>query len=75
MFYLETKDGDRFFTDKNSDDKAEFEKILEQKLGQPAVDLFNQLLDEAKNSGKESLIHDLDYVLDQLRDIRDELLP
>ena len=37
MFYLETKDGEKFFTDAKSDDKMEFEKILEQKLGEQAV--------------------------------------
>lgn len=51
MFYLETKDGDKFFTDPKSDDKSEFEKIIEDKLGKQSVELFNLLLDEAKDSG------------------------
>jgi flagellar biosynthesis/type III secretory pathway protein FliH len=51
MFYLETKDGEKFFTDANSDDKLEFEKIIEQKLGKQTVDLFNQLIEDAKEEG------------------------
>ena len=51
MFYLETKDGEKFFTDVNSDDKLEFEKIIEQKLGKQTVDLFNQLIEDAKEEG------------------------
>ena len=73
MFYLETKDGDKFFTEKNSDDRAEFEKIIEQKLGADAVELFNQILDEVKSEGMQALAKDIDYVIDALRDIRDEL--
>ena len=48
MFYLETKDGEKFFTDAKSDDKIEFEKIIEQKLGNQAVELFNQLIQDAE---------------------------
>lgn len=51
MFYLETKDGDKFFTDSKSSDKLEFEKILEQKLGKDAVSLFDQLIEDAKEEG------------------------
>jgi len=51
MFYLETKDGDKFFTDSKSSDKLEFEKILEQKLGKDAVDLFEHLLADAQEDG------------------------
>ena len=51
MFYLETKDGDKFFTESNSSDKAEFEKIIEQKLGSDAAELFNQLIAEAEEDG------------------------
>ena len=50
MFYLETKDGERLFTEAHSDDKLEFEKILEAKLGNDAVDLFNQLLGEVEEA-------------------------
>ena len=51
MFYLELKDGERFFTESNSNDRLEFEKILDQKLGEQAVELFNQLLADAKEEG------------------------
>ena len=75
MFYLETKDGDRFFTSANSDDKVEFEKILEAKLGKDAANMFNLLvedatvpyeflLDDAGSRLQESL-HDLDYAIDE----------
>lgn len=73
MFYLETKDGERFLTNSKSDDKAEFEKILEQKLGKDAVELFNHLLDDAKEAGQKALAQDLDYVITQLNQIRYEL--
>lgn len=73
MFYLETKDGDRFFTDKNSDDCAEFEKIIEQKLGQQAVELFRQLIADAENKNRELLAGDIDYIITELRDVRDML--
>ena len=73
MFYLETKDGDRFFTDKNSDDRAEFEKIIEQKLGQQAVDMFNQLITDAENKNHRRLMVDIDYIISELRDVRDQL--
>ena len=73
MFYLETKDGEKFLTDVKSDDKVEFAKILEQKLGKDAADIFNQILDEIRSEGQVALTHDIDYVIDQLRDIRNEL--
>ena len=53
MFYLETKDGDKFFTNKDSDDRKEFEKILEDKLGQQVGELFNELLNEATEDSQE----------------------
>lgn len=73
MFYLETKDGEKFLTDVKSDDKVEFAKIIEQKLGKDATDIFNQILDEIRSEGQVALARDIDYVIDQLRDIRDEL--
>ena len=73
MFYLETKDGDRFFTDKNSDDRAEFEKIIEQKLGQQAVEMFRQLIEDAENRNREVLAEDIDYIISELREIREHL--
>jgi len=51
MFYLETKDGDKFFTESNSSDRVEFGNIIEQKLGSDAVELFNQLIQEAEEDG------------------------
>lgn len=48
MFYLETKDGERFLTDAKSDDKAEFRKIIEQKLGFDAAVMFDEFIDEAE---------------------------
>ena len=48
MFYLQTKDGERFFTSSTSSDRAEFEKILDYKLGQDAVEMFNDLIREAE---------------------------
>ena len=48
MFYLQTKDGERFFTEATSDDQAEFRKIIESKLGEDAATLFdNVVLDNA----------------------------
>jgi len=47
MFYLETKDGDKFFTNKDSDDRKEFEKIVEDKMGEGSVNLMNLLIDES----------------------------
>lgn len=51
MFYLETKDGDRFFTSVHSDDKAEFDRIIEDKLGEQASAMFNDLLYTAEEDG------------------------
>lgn len=73
MFYMETNDGERFLTDAKSEDKAEFEKILEQKLGKDAVEIFNHLIDDAKQASREALVRDLEYVICELRSIQDEL--
>ena len=53
MFYLETKDGEKFLTIKNSDDRAEFGKILEDKLGRQAGEIFNDLINEASEDSQE----------------------
>ena len=66
MFYLETKDGDKFVTQPNSDDKAEFEKVLKDKLGESAAELFTMLLEDAKNDQVSVLTYlskELDTVL------------
>lgn len=55
MFYLETKDGEKFFTDKDSDDKKEFEKILEAKLGGDAASLFDNIVAESEENVEELL--------------------
>lgn len=73
MFYLETKDGDKFFTDPKSDDVEEFKRILEQKLGQQAADFFTQLIEDVEISNKSKVISDLEDAIDQLRFIRDTL--
>ena len=56
MFYLELKDGDKFLTDKDSDDRREFEKILNDKLGRDAAELFDSLVKEDE-SNAEHLLH------------------
>ena len=55
MFYLETKDGEKFFTDVKSDDRAEFEKIIEQKVGSQAATMFNDFIEEAKLTNSDQL--------------------
>lgn len=50
MFYVETKDGEKFFTSPNSDDVAEFAKILEEKLGKDMAKLFSDILEEKVSS-------------------------
>ena len=56
MFYLELNDGDKFLTDKDSDDRKEFEKILSDKLGRDAAELFDTLVKEDE-ANAEHLIH------------------
>ena len=55
MFYLETKDGDKFFTEKDSDDRREFSKILNEKLGRDASDLFENLISESEDNAEHIL--------------------
>lgn len=72
MFYLETKDGDKFVTQPNSDDKAEFEKVLKDKLGESAAELFTMLLEDAKNDQVSVLTYlskELDTVLFELNEL------
>ena len=52
MFYLETKDGDRIFTSKDSNDRLEFEKVIYDKLGSDAARLFNNIVED--NIGKRA---------------------
>jgi len=53
MFYLETKDGDRFFTEMHSNDRAEFAKIIESKMGESAREMFDELVDESDSNAQE----------------------
>ena len=76
MFYLETKDGDRFFTPTNSNDRAEFEKILEQKLGEQAVQLFNDIISEAEDTIEDSTRDECDNsraIFDLVCDLRNTI--
>lgn len=57
MFYLQTKDGDRYFTEANSDDRKEFEKIIEDKLGRDASELFDNLTTEDSDKAQEMINH------------------
>lgn len=56
MFYLETKDGDKFFTDPKSNDKVEFWKILDQKLGRQAAAMFDDFIADAEREVDNSEI-------------------
>jgi hypothetical protein len=75
MFYLQTKDGERFFTSKYSDDKAEFERILRDKLGNDAAEMFDDFVEVARMDGEESVSFDgyveTDYVVDVASDLGD----
>ncbi len=53
MFYLETKDGEKFFTEIDSNDRAEFRKILESKLGTGAAEIFDDLIEEHESDKLE----------------------
>ena len=50
MFFLETNDGDKFFTDPGSDDKVEFWKILDQKLGRSAANMFDEFIKDGEHA-------------------------
>jgi hypothetical protein len=55
MFFLQTKDGDRFLTGKDSDDSKEFERIIEDKLGKEAAELYDSLITEHEDNAQELL--------------------
>lgn len=57
MFYLETKDGEKFLTDIHSNDVNEFQNILESKLGKEAEEIFTSLLLQERGYN-ESIIED-----------------
>lgn len=64
MFYLELKNGEKIFTDKNSDDKKEFDKVIYENLGREASELFLQLLQESE----ENIAHVLHNVAVRYKD-------
>lgn len=74
MFYLETNDGDKFFTDPKSDDKVEFWKILDQKLGRPAANMFDEFIKDAEGKidsiAIDKICNDLDSVIANLDDLQ-----
>ena len=55
MFFLETKDGDKFFTERDSDDCQEFDKIIFDKLGRDASELFENLIRESQDNTEQLL--------------------
>lgn len=55
MFFLETKDGERFFTDKDTDDTKEFGRIIESKMGRDASELYDNLVTEHEDRAQELL--------------------
>ena len=55
MFFLQTKDGDRFLTSKDSDDSKEFQKIVEDKMGKDAAELYDSLVTEHEDNAQELL--------------------
>ena len=65
MFYRETKDGDKYFTENGSDDRLEFAKILEEKLGRSSAELFDMLMDEISEKN-ESLLKDTNKDLSEV---------
>ena len=69
MFYLQTNDGERFLTNAHSDDKAEFAKIIENKMGKDSVEIFNDIVDEAASNAVEALYsvrNNLEYAVQDL---------
>ena len=68
MFYLETKDGEKFFTEIDSNDRAEFRKILESKLGTGAAEIFDDLIEEHESDKLENIVSLSEYALDTFLD-------
>lgn len=54
MFYLQTKDGESFFTSSTSNDKVEFTKIVDSKMGSDAAEMLDHLLKDAYEEGEEA---------------------
>ncbi len=74
MFFLETSDGERFCTDPKSDDKLEFWKILDQKLGRPTANMFDEFIKDAEGKidpdAIEKICNDLDNVIAALNNMQ-----
>ena len=69
MFYLETKDGEKFFTDKDSDDFQEFDKIIDTKLGREASDMFNTLIGDVRTTVENKLEQTAARLLAEVTDL------
>ena len=69
MFYLETKDGDKFFTDSKSNDKVEFWRILDQKLGRQAANMFDEFIKDVKQEAYDEI--DNSEILSAADDLND----
>ena len=72
MFYLETKDGEKFFTEDGDDDQAVFKRIIEDKLGKDALTLFKELFEYGEKEREEVLEMQYTYI-SRLWDIWDIL--
>ena len=72
MFYLETKDGEKFFTKDSDDDQAVFKRIIEDKLGKDALTLFKELFEYGEKEREEVLEMQYTYI-SRLWDIWDIL--
>ena len=73
MFYLQTKDGEKFFTNKDSDDRLEFEKIIDSKLGRDSADLFNALVKDDEEKA-EHILHEFAHRYKECLDAFDKVL-
>ena len=62
MFYLETKDGEKFFTKDSDDDQAVFKRIIEDKLGKDALTLFKELFEYGEKEREEVLEMQYTYI-------------
>lgn len=70
MFYLETKDGEKFFTKDSDDDQAVFKRIIEDKLGKDALILFKQLFEYGEKE-REEVLEQIEYYEYRLSEIWD----
>ena len=68
MFYLETKDGEKFFTKDSDDDQAVFKRIIEDKLGKDALTLFKQLFEYGEKE-REEVLEQIEYYESSLWEI------